>query len=156
MSSKKNKKIEKKIVGLESQRKRIISELLNVPIMLRGSYALVYTKCGKDNCWCKHEGGHPHHRITWREKGQGVTRKIPQDYLAWVQEVTKSYRQFRSLRRKLVTLEATTKKSLDAYEHDLIQSTRTAKNFLAVKPQNRNKNSVAVPKKKNRSKNKNS
>lgn len=147
MSSKKMQRTRKDLQRAEQERSRILSELLRVESMLRGSYALIYTKCGKDNCWCKNGKGHPHSRITWCQKGQGVTRKVPPDQIAWVREVTENYRNFRSLRRRLLRLQADSKKFLDQIEKDLIENTRKGKSFLETKPQNRKETSRKVPKK---------
>ena len=149
MSSKKMQRTRKDLQRAEQERSRILSELLRVESMLRGSYALIYTKCGKDNCWCKDGKGHPHSRITWCQKGQGVTRKVPPDQIAWVREVTENYRNFRSLRRRLLRLQADSKKFLDQIEKDLIENTRKGKSFLETKPQNRKETSRKVPKKGN-------
>ena len=147
-----SKKYRKKLLRTEDERSLIISKLMDVDVMLRGSYALIYTKCGKDNCRCKDKAGHPHSRITWSEQGQGVTRKVPREYIDWIKEVTNNYRQFRLLRKKLVSLEAETKRLLDAYEKELIKSTRSGKCFLEIDTQNRKEKSPLVPKKKNRKK----
>lgn len=152
MSSKKIQNIRKKLLSAERERSCILSELLNVRIMLRGSYALVYTKCGKDTCWCKQGNGHPHPRITWSEKRQGITRKVPRDQIAWVRQVTDNYRQFRSLRRKLISLEVESKKLLDDLENSLIERTRRGRSFLETNVRNRRKNSRLVPKKTSRGK----
>jgi len=130
-------KTRKKLLSIEKRRGLILSKLFEVGRMLRGSYALVYTKCGKDNCWCKDEKGHPHPRITWSEKGRAMTRKVPREHIAWIRKVTDNYRKFRSLRRKLVGLEYETKKLLDILENDMIEKTRKGKSFLEINLQNR-------------------
>ena len=147
-----SKKYRKKLLRAEEQRRLIVSKLLDVDMMLRGSYALIYTKCGKDNCRCKDKAGHPHSRITWSEQGQGVTRKVPREYIDWIQEATNNYRQFRSLRKNLVSLEAETKRLLDAHEKELIERTRSGKSFLEIDTQNRKGKTPLVPKKRNRKK----
>lgn len=152
MSRKKIKKAQKRILTGETEKKCIITKLLQINMMLRGSYALVYTKCGKENCRCNKNKGHPHSRITWSEKGQAVTRKVPPEYIPWVQEATYNYRQFRSLRRKLFSLQGETKNLLDVLENELIEKTRSGRIFLMIKPQNRRKTSRSVPKKRNRKK----
>ncbi len=146
MSSKNIKEIKKDLLKVEKERSRILAELLSVRSMLRGSYAVVLTKCGKDTCRCKEGKGHPHARITWTEKGKGTTRKVPSDQIPWVQDVTENYQHFRSLRRKLVRLEAKSKKLFDDVENDLIQRTREGIDFLGTIPRNRNKKEQLVPK----------
>lgn len=139
----------RKLRAVEKHRSRILSELLRIRAMLRGSYALVHTKCGKDNCWCKEGKGHGHARLSWSEKGRGMTRKVPRNQIAWVEEVTDRYRHFRSLRRKLTDLAAETEQFLDAHQMELIERTRSYKLFLTSQGQNRRKNSPEVPKKQN-------
>jgi hypothetical protein len=78
-----------------------------------------------------------------------MTRKVPPDEIAWVQEVTDRYRHFRSLRRKLIDLAAETEKFLDAHQMELIERTRSHKLFLTSQGQNRRKNSQEAPKKQN-------
>ena len=117
MSSKKIQKYRIELLRREQERSRILSELVSVKRMLNGSYAMIYTKCGKENCRCKNEKGHPHSRITWSQKGTGFTRKVPLDQIAWVQKVTQNYRNFRSLRRQLNSLELDSKKLLDKIEN---------------------------------------
>lgn len=152
MSSRKRQNLRNKLLDIERQRTRLLSDLLGMRAILRGSYAQVYTQCGKDGCWCKEGKGHPHSRITWHENGQGFTRKVPLDQIAWIREITDKYRTFRSQRRQLLRLEAQTKKLLDALENHLVQTTRSAKDFLKVCTPNRSKLAPRVPKKRNRRK----
>jgi len=149
MSSRQSENLRRALLTVEERRSGILSELLSIRTMLRGSYALVYTKCGKDNCWCKEGKGHGHARLSWSEKGRGMTRKVPHDQIAWVQEVTDRYRHFRSLRRKLTELAAETEHRLEAHQEALIERTRSHKLFLISKGQNRRKNSPEVPKNEN-------
>ena len=141
-----------KFRALEHQRTRILSDLLRMRAILRGSYARVLTKCGRDNCWCKEGEGHPHSRITWKEKGKDFTRKVPADQIAWVQKMTENYRTFRSLRRTLLQLEAESKKCLDEIENHLVRTTRSGKNFLDTNEGNRKGETPKAPKKKTRRK----
>jgi len=152
MSRKKSVKARKKLLAAEQQRKQILEELLREGRMLRGSYAQVYTKCGKQNCWCKDGKGHPHSRITWSEKGEGITRKVPREEIAWVQEVTDRYRRFRSLRRELVRLEAEVRELLNDHEKNVVEKTRSGKDFLEIERPNRSRQSPKVTKKANRKK----
>ncbi len=149
MSRPQSENIRRKLLAVEKRRSRILSELRGIRAMLRGSYALVYTKCGKDNCWCKEGRGHGHARLSWSERGRGMTRKVPHDQIAWVQEVTARYRRFRALRRELTGLSAETEQLLDAHQAELIERTRSHKIFLTSEGQNRRKNSPRVPKKQN-------
>ncbi len=81
-----------------------------------------------------------------------MTRKVPHDQIAWVQEVTDRYRHFRSLRGKLSEMAAETEYLFEAHQEALIERTRSQKFLLTSKEQNRRKNSPEVPKKQNRRK----
>ena len=147
MSRPASETVRQNLLALEKRKAQVMSDLRSIRAMLRGSYALVYTKCGKDNCWCKEGKGHGHARLSWTEKGRGMTRKVPPDQIAWVQEVTARYRHFRALRKELTDLSAQTEELLDAHQEQLIEKTRSHKLFLASEGQNRRKNSPGVPKK---------
>ncbi|MHA1549847.1 MAG: DUF6788 family protein [Alphaproteobacteria bacterium] len=133
MSSKKKNKIKKKIHELEKSRQKIVEEMLNFDELLRGSAATVYTKCGRDNCWCKDGKGHSHTRITWTEKSKGYTRKLPEKELPWIKQVTDNYRKFQSLRRKLKKLENQAKELQNKFADVLISDTRKTKDYLWTK-----------------------
>jgi hypothetical protein len=143
----------KKIRNAEKRRQRTISTLLDASSILRGSYALVHTKCGRENCWCNQEkAGHPHSRITWSEQGQGVTRKVPSEDRDWIQEVTSNYKEFRRLRRELLQLEDQIRTLLDVYESELVSKTRKGRSYLQVKPKNCRKGVRRTAKRKKRRK----
>jgi len=126
---------------VEERRSGILSELLSIRTMLRGSYGFVHTKCGKDNYRCEEGKGHGHARLSWSEKGRSMIRKVPHDQIAWVQEVTDRYE-----------LAAETEHLLEAHQEALIERTRSQKFCLTSKEQNRRKNSPEVPKKQTRRK----
>ena len=137
MSRNKKKKIKKKIRELEQRRQRILKELLEFDEMLRGSAAMVYTKCGRSNCWCKDGKGHPHTRITWSEKSKGYTRKIPEEELPWIKRVTDRYSRFQSLLRGLKKLEGQSRKLQKDLAELLITETRKTKDYLWTERENR-------------------
>lgn len=136
----------KKLISLEKHKQRIISELLSIKIMLQGSLVHIHTKCGKDNCWCKDSKGHPHTRVTWHEKERTITRKAPKQHLDWIKGMINNYHRFRSLRKKLISLEIKTKKILDCLEIELIHKARRSEVFSPANRQDRNKTSISVPK----------
>ncbi len=138
-TTKKNNLARRKILMAERRRKRIMSDLLKVDTMLRGSFAVVYTKCGKENCQCKNGKGHPHPRISWTEKGQGMTKSVPHDLVSWIQKVTSNYRRFRMLRRELVQVESENRNLMDLHESEVIELTKNAKGFWVPTPANRRK-----------------
>lgn len=125
MSNKNKNKIGKKITELEYERENILSQLKNSPQMMRGSYACVYTKCGKKNCHCMKDKGHPHSRISWSKNGKSHTRKIPVKEINRVCELTDNYRNFKKLRKSLADLFAEENHLLDQLEKKLIDNEYT-------------------------------
>ncbi len=113
--------LKQRILGLRQQGRDLLDQLFQIQPLLRGSFSQVYTRCGKANCWCAHSAkGHPHLRLTWSENGVLTTRKVPAPAADQVRQLTGNYRQFRSLRRKLLGLQARMQDLLDQYEQSLI------------------------------------
>src|SRR5450756_1389528 len=95
--------LEKTCRKLIDEQQTLLDQLLDSSPILRGSFSRIHTRCGKPNCWCAQAGkGHVHARITWSQDGQMVTRKVPEEFLDRVQQLTASYRQFRQSQRRLV------------------------------------------------------
>ncbi len=123
----------KKIINLEKRRKELISEILSVDKMLKGSYHFVYTKCGKENCRCFKGEGHLHSRITWRENGIPYTSKVPIEYREQIQTLTASYKNVRKLKKELDELDVKIRKLLDNYEKTVEKRSRNKILFLKPK-----------------------
>ena len=123
----------KKIIKLEKRRKELISEILSVDKMLKGSYHFVYTKCGKENCRCFKGEGHLHSRITWRENGIPYTSKVPIEHRKQIQTLTASYKLVRKLRKELDELDKKCKKFLDNNEKTVEKRSRKKISFLNPK-----------------------
>jgi hypothetical protein len=138
--------VRKKILAAEARRRNLFRQLLGPVEILRGSYALVYTKCGRSNCWCSTGKGHPHPRITWKQCGQGTTRKVPRDQIDWIQKVTANYRRFRLQRREIVAIEATLQELLDQHELRMVETTRSKKSYLSTRGANRKVSQSKIPK----------
>jgi len=139
--------MKKSINSKELRRKRIISKLLDVTEMIRGSYIIVKTKCGKPACWCVDGDGHQHARITWTENGKGNTRAVPDEDDKWLTKMTKTYRDFRQLKQELVALEADIKNDLAGLEQKIISKTRKGRDYLESKIVKSKGKSKKVPKK---------
>ena len=118
--------LKQRILGLQQRGRDLLDQLLQIQPLLRGSFTQVYTRCGKANCWCAQSSkGHPHLRLTWSENGQLTTRKVPVQAADQVRDLTGNYRQFRSLRRKLLALQAKMQELLDRYEKSLITQSQS-------------------------------
>ena len=121
------------IKSKELKRQQLISTLLDINKMIRGSYSVVSTKCGKPNCWCIEGDGHQHARITWTEKGKGNTRAVPNEDDQWLTDMTETYRNFRKLRQDLAALEFDMKNYLNTLEQEIINKTRKGRLYLEAK-----------------------
>lgn len=121
----------KQIRRLSQRASHHLEQLLQIQSLLRGSFHQVYTRCGKSNCWCAQSAqGHPHARLSWSEKGQMTTRKVPAQAIERVLELTENYRQFGLWRRERLALQDQIETLLDQYEQRLI--TRAKKPLRAV------------------------
>lgn len=118
---------------LGDRHRQLLEELSQARLILRGSFSQVHTHCGKPNCWCANSNeGHAHARLTWSENGRLTTRKVPPESTERVIQLTDNYRQFRSRRRQLLSLQGQIQEMLDDYEKALINQTRKPLTFLAV------------------------
>lgn len=113
---------------------RLFRQILRHEQMLRGSFHQVYTRCGKENCWCaKAKKGHPHTRLTWTEEGVMMTRKVGVSERKAVLKLTEAYKQFGKQRRQLTALHEQIQEQLDAYEKSVINRTRQSLGLLPQK-----------------------
>lgn len=119
------------IKNLEKQRLDLIRELLDSPLMVRGTYSETFCRCGKPNCWCATASkGHPCRRITWTKDARPGTKNIPVEDIDWIKEMTANYRKFRKSRTKLRKLEQTLSSLLNDLEEEVISRTRKFKKYL--------------------------
>jgi hypothetical protein len=125
----------KKLSTLAADYGRLLRQILRQEQMLRGSFHQVYTRCGKDNCWCaKAKKGHPHTRLTWTEEGLMMTRKVRASERKVVLKLTDAYKQFCEQREELTALHQQIQERLDAYEKSVINRTRKSLGLLPQKP----------------------
>jgi len=123
--------LKKRLLRLNRRHGELLEQILQLRPILRGSFTRVHTRCGKANCWCAESPkGHQHERITWSENGILTTRKVPAEQTGRVVALTDNYRQFRTLRRKLVALNGEIRNVLDQYEKALINQARKPLGFL--------------------------
>src|ERR1051326_2545490 len=110
-----------KVRTLASDYGRLVRQILRHEQMLRGSFHQVYTRCGKENCWCaKAKKGHPHTRLTWTEEGLMVTRKVGASEQETVIKLTEAYKRFGDQRRELTALHQRIQDRLDDYEKAVV------------------------------------
>lgn len=125
----------KKLRNLASDYGRLLRQILRHEQMLRGSFHQVYTRCGKNNCWCaKAKKGHPHTRLTWTEEGVMMTRKVGASERKTVLRLTDAYQQFWEQRGELGALHRQIQDRLDDYEKAVINQSRKPLGLLPPKP----------------------
>ena len=71
------------------------------PDALPGSLSINYTKCGKPNCHCITEQGHPSWLLTFMVDGQRRVERIPKE---WVDEVRRRVEQGRTVKRAVTEI----------------------------------------------------
>ncbi len=115
---------------LEKKRSTLLAELLNIRAMVRGSFSVSFGRCGTATCWCATaDKGHPHNRIAWGKDAKKFTKTIPADEIPWIKEMTKGYKQFRAIRRRLRTITDKQRLLLDQLEDELVEKTKGNKNY---------------------------
>jgi hypothetical protein len=134
--------LKKQLSTLAADYGRLLRQILRHEQMLRGSFHQVYTRCGKENCWCaKAKKGHPHTRLTWTEEGFMMTRKVGALERKVVLKLTEAYKQFGDQRRQLIALHQQIQDRLDDYEKAVVRQSRKplgllpGKSSLSVKSQ---------------------
>jgi len=125
----------KKLQTLASDYGRLLRQILRHDRMLRGSFHQVYTRCGKENCWCaKANKGHPHTRLTWTEEGLMMTRKVGASEQQAVLKLTDAYKRFGQQRQELTALHQQIQNRLDDYQKAVIRQSRKPLGLLPPKP----------------------
>lgn len=115
---------------LQKHRDQLLKDAFAVNLMIPGSFNEVYRKCGKPNCWCRDQSGHPLKRITWSEKGVVKSKAIPEQDVEWIEKATSNYREFRRKRRQILELEKNLKAILDAHEEEVVKKSRMLRDYL--------------------------
>ena len=122
----------KKIRRRKNKHQKLLSQLLDMKKMVRGSFCLIHVKCGSKNCRCSKGVLHPHLRMSWHERGKSFSRAVPKDDYDWIQEMTNIFRKYKKLRREVVKLEKEMKILLDQYEVEIVNRSRKGKPYLEV------------------------
>ena len=128
-------RLEKTLRKLKARHGELLEELMSTPAMLRGSFSRVTTRCGKPTCWCAESTkGHRHTRLTWSEQGKLTTRKVPEEQIDRVEELTGNYHRFRKSRRELAQVQKQLLATISKLESALNNQTRKPLSYLAVTP----------------------
>jgi hypothetical protein len=136
-------RLEKTLRKLQGRHDQLLEELINTPPMLRGSFSRVSTRCGKPTCWCAQSAkGHRHTRLTWSEQGKLITRKVPEDQVDRVVELTGNHCRFRTRRRELARVQKQLLETIAKLESVVNEQTRKPLSYLALIPQNVTRSSI--------------
>lgn len=82
----------------EETRKRLLDEINDKRLLLKGSLNKVYRRCGNPNCKCARGEKHgPFYLLTWSEGGKTQSRHIPREKAVQVEEMIANYRQAKRL-----------------------------------------------------------
>ena len=141
------RKIQKRLQRLNERHQGLLKDLLNPPPMLRGSFSCVSTRCGKPTCWCAQSvKGHRHNRLTWSERGKMRTRKVPEEQVDRIKELTGRYRLFRQHRRELHQVQKQLIETIAKLESAVNAQTRKPISYLAITPKTAPQTRAAVRK----------
>ena len=120
----------KKIQKKEIQRQEIISQILEKKKMVMGSFCQIFVRCGKKNCHCINNKGHPQWRMSLKEDGKAFSRAVPSLEHGWIQEMTNNYSEYRKLRKELNKLNKEIEDLLDVIKDDCLEQTKKGKAYL--------------------------
>ena len=120
----------KKLIQVGAMHQRLVKDLLQARLMIRGTFAETFRKCGKPTCWCAHAEGHPYLRITWTEKAQAKTKAIKKEDVAWAQRATDNYRKFRKCRKQLREVQKQINELLNLLEEEIIKQSKQEIDYL--------------------------
>ena len=119
------------IKKLESERNKLMKELLKTDQMVRGSFQVNYRRCGTPTCWCfSTEKGHPHNRISWAEEAKSFKKIIPNEEVEWIKIVTANYKRFRTTRKRLREINEEIRALLNEIENQIVKNTWKRKKYL--------------------------
>ena len=111
---------------------KLINELLSISSMHNGKYRHIETKCGTVTCKCYSGELHKHKRLTWSEGGKPHNRAIPDDDVAWIEDMIANHQRFKSLGNELNKMEKIIHEHLKAHKIKAINKAKRAKHYLVV------------------------
>jgi len=106
------------LLGLLEDYGRLLSQVLALRELLKGSVYELRTRCGKPSCHCASRQGPLHSTtvLSWSEAGRTRLRSVaPQDRARW-RRLTEDYRCFRQGRARLVKIHRQVLRAVDRLE----------------------------------------
>ena len=78
------------------QRKYELNRKFSVPDdLLPGSLSMAHRKCGKPNCHCANDEGHPIWLLTYSRNGKKRSERIPEEWVDEVRQRVDSGREYK-------------------------------------------------------------
>ena len=110
----------------------MIDDMLVLSGMIRGSFGVIYQRCGKPTCWCANtkEKGHLCKRLMWSDEDGVKTRSVRDDDQQSVKEAVGQYREFKELRRNLKIEEKKLERLLVEFERNATKNNKTKMGYL--------------------------
>ena len=115
-----------KIKKLLQHHTEVIQEMLSFESMVRGTFYVAKTKCGKPTCRCAQGYLHTHARLTWSEEGKQHTQKITEKQEGDIVRLTAAYKKYRQLFRQLVKVEEELRLELEKFEWNIVKRSHRA------------------------------
>jgi hypothetical protein len=111
----------------------LVSNLLKIERMLKGSYVITNTTCGKSNCRCIVKGDlHKHARLVWRENKSAYVRAVPDSDAQWIKQMTQNYRDFKKIQRELLDEQNKLNAVVEKLRDEIIRHTKRGKSYLKI------------------------
>ena len=98
---KKRQTIVKKLDRLQTEREQVLSLFLREDSLVAGTYANVLVRCGKPNCYCHEEGGHPATRLSRWVEGKLKTKIVRVADREWVKRASEQYKAHKAALKHL-------------------------------------------------------
>ncbi len=109
-SQKKLQKMIKKLHQIQAERDQVLRLFSRDEKLVAGTYAEILVRCGKPNCFCHEQGGHPATRLSRWVEGKLKTKIVRVADREWVKKASEQYKTHRNALKQLRNLH---KKELD-------------------------------------------
>jgi len=83
--------------NIKQRKRRALAQIVIPPDALPGSLAETHRRCGKSNCHCAEEKGHPVWSLTFMVHGKKRVERIPDDWVQYVQQRVEEGRKLKEV-----------------------------------------------------------
>lgn len=116
----------------ETERQKLLKELLSIQAMIRGAFCITRVKCGKKYCHCQKGEGHLHHRMALYKNKTNYQRAVPKEDHVWAKEMAGNFTRCRQIQKELSKLEQEVRELLDEHVEQVTQATKEGKSYLDI------------------------